>query len=162
MPDIFNFVSRNFWLLALCFALFNFVVANRAASRQATEASAFEATAYVRKFALAGAVPWVIMGVGQMTGATPTVWHYFRPQDGNPFVLGWLASIFVLSCAFAWWALFANGAEVVAKYNLMAVLGQHGANAPSVRSIKLFSLFGVLFFPVWVYMVISMNLPLPR
>ncbi|MDD5335942.1 MAG: hypothetical protein PHS32_19585 [Rhodoferax sp.] len=162
MPDIFNFVSRNFWLLALGFALFNFVVAHRAASRQSTEASVLEAVAYVRKFALASAIPWVIMGVGQLSGATPTVWQYFRPQDGSPFVLAWLASIFVLSCVFAWWALFANGAEVVAKYNLMTVLGQRGTKISSVRSIKLFALLGVLVFPVWVYMAVSMNVPLPR
>jgi hypothetical protein len=115
----------------------------------------------VRNLALASALPWVIMGAGQVVWATPTVWHYFRPQDGNLFVLGWLASLFVLSCVFAWWVLLAGGARKIVEFNLVAVLGQHGAKPPSEKMIKVFAVLGVLMFPIWVYMAVSMNTPLP-
>ena len=161
MPDFFRLISEHFWLVALGFAAFNYWKADREATRLASPGRVSEARAYLRNFALAFAIPWVIMGVGQVTGATPTVWQYFRPQDGNVYVFGWLASVFALSCAFAWWVFLAGGARKVVEFNLVAVLGQHGPKPPSERMIKFFAALGVLMFPIWVYMAVSMNAPLP-
>jgi hypothetical protein len=79
------------------------------------------------------------MGAGQITGATPTVWHYFRPQDGSAYVLVWLGTVFVLSCVFAWWVFLASGARKVVELNLMAALGQHGSKPPPENMVKLFA-----------------------
>lgn len=96
------------------------------------------------------------------TGYTPTVWHYFRPQDGNPFVIAWLTVVLLTTCAYAWWVLFAGGAQKVRDLNLMAAVGQHRSKPQSLLSIKLFAAFGPLFFPIWLYLVVSMNAPLPK
>jgi hypothetical protein len=161
MPDFFRFISEYFWLVALGFAAFNYWKADRGTSRLTSPNKVLEAKGYLRIFALASALPWVIMGAGQVSGATPSVWHYFRPQDGNVYVLGWLASVFALSCVFAWWVFLAGGAKKVVEFNLIAVLGQYGAKPPSERMIKFFAALGVLMFPIWVYMAVSMNAPLP-
>jgi len=161
MPDFFRLISEYFWAVALAFAAFNYWKADRAA-RSSVGIEEPEATAYVRNFAIAGALPWVIMGIGQLTGLAPTVWHYFRPQDGNAFVLVWLGLIFLLSCIFAWWVFFSDGAKKVVAYNLMATLGQGSAKPPSERLVKLFAALGVVMVPIWVFGVVSMDAPLPR
>jgi hypothetical protein len=161
MPDFFNFISQYFWLVALGFAAFNYWKADRDTTKMVGPEKASEARNYLRSFALASALPWVVMGTGQLTEATPTVWHYFRPQDGNVYVIAWLATVFALSCVFAWWVFLAGGAKKVVEFNLVAVMGQHGGKPPSVNMIKFFAALGVLMFPVWVYMAISMNAPLP-
>jgi hypothetical protein len=161
MPDFFHLISEYFWLIALGFAALNYWKADRDTSRRTSPDKASEARGYLRNFALASALPWVIMGAGQVSGATPTVWHYFRPQDGNVYVFGWLVSVFALSCVFAWWVFLAGGAKKVVEFNLVAVLGQHGAKPLSERMIKFFAALGVFMFPIWVYMAVSMNAPLP-
>ncbi len=166
MPDLFRLISEYFWLVALGFAAFNYWKAARDTSRDTSPGKVAEAKTYLRNFALASALPWFIMGAGQITGATPTVWSYFRPQDSNVFVLAWLglawlASVFALSCVFAWWVFLAGGARKVAEFNLVAVFGQHGAKPPSEKMIKFFAALGVLMLPIWVYMAVSMNAPLP-
>lgn len=161
MPGLFHFISQYFWAIALAFAAFNYWKADRDTMRTVQPKNAEEARAYLRNFATAGALPWLIMGVGQLTGATPTVWHYFRPQDENVFVLSWLAATFALTCLFAWWVFAASGAKKTVEFNLMAALGQHGSKPPSERMVKFFAALGVLGFPLWVYMAMSMNAPLP-
>ncbi len=162
MPDFFRLVSEYFWVIALAFSAINYWKARRDALRTVGPEKASEAITYLRNFALAGALPWVIMGVGQLSGETPTVWHYFRPQDGSPFVLAWLAAVFAISCLFAWWVLLKSGAKKVVEFNLMAALGQHGAKSPSENMIKFFAVLGVLMFPLWVFTAVSMNTPLPK
>ena len=162
MPDFFRFISEYFWAVALVFSTLNYRKATRGALNSVSPARVAEAQAYLRNFAIAGALPWIIMGAGQLTGTTPTVWYYFRPQDGNVFVLAWLAAIFVLSACFAWWVLLAGGAKKVVEYNLLAAMGQRSVKPPSERMVKFFAVLGVMTFPIWVYWVISMNAVLPR
>jgi hypothetical protein len=162
MPDIFQLISVYFSAIALVFAAANYWRAKRAAMKSVPPAQIAEAQDYLRNFAIAGALPWVIMGIGQLTGKTPTVWYYFRPQDENVFVLAWLATIFVLSGSFAWWVFFAGGAKKVVEYNLMATLGQRSGKPPSEKMVKFSAALCVVIFPIWVYGVISMNAVLPR
>jgi len=162
MPDFFRLISEYFWAIALAFSAFNYWKADRDTTSAVGADKATEARTYVRIFAVAGALPWVVMGAGYITGATPTVWHYFRPQDGGTFVLAWLATVFALSCTFAWWVFLRHGAKTVVEFNLMAALGQHGSKSPSENMVKFFAALGVLAFPIWVYVAVSMNAPLPK
>ncbi|MGD9366823.1 MAG: hypothetical protein PVH87_14070 [Desulfobacteraceae bacterium] len=61
-------------------------------------------------------IPWIVMGFGCTVGGVPSVWHYFRPSDGNPFVLAWFGSVFFLWIAGTIWLFFQNGAETLAKH----------------------------------------------
>jgi hypothetical protein len=32
-----------------------------------------------------GNIPWIVMGIGLMVGGVPSMFHFFRPRDGNPY-----------------------------------------------------------------------------
>jgi hypothetical protein len=164
MPDIFSLVSRHFWLIALAFSSFNCLRARRDVlkSEAAQRASSEEHALYFKRFAFGSALPWVVMGVGQLTGSAPTVQHYFRPQDGNPFVLAWFAVCFAVTCIYAWWVVAAGGAQKVRDLNLWAAMGQRSSKPPSLFSIKAFAATGPLFFLLWVVLVVWLNAPLPK
>jgi hypothetical protein len=163
MLDMFSFLSRYFWLIALGFSAFNYVKAKGDLVKSDAEpvARLAEREQYLKRFAFCGALPWLIMGLGQLTGFTPTVWHYFRPQDGNPFVVAWFTAGFVLACIYAWWVLLAGGAVKVRDFNLLAVVGQTRTKSPSIFAIKALAAIGPLMFPVWVYLAVTRNVPLP-
>ena len=162
MPDLFRLLSEYFWLVALAFSIFNYVKVERGNVASSTGEARRSARGLLRIFAIATTVPWLVMGIGQLSGFTPTVWYYFRPQDGNPFVIAWLGIIFLLSCVFAWWVFLAGGARKVSELNLMAMLGHRTTKPMSENMVKFFAVLGVAIFPVWVYLAVSMNAPLPR
>lgn len=158
MPQPFAIVSQYFWVLCLVFGAINYFRVRRTLPAEPSS----EVSGYLKKFAIGLNLPWVIMGVGQLTGFTPTVWYYFRPQDGNPFVIACLASIFVASYTYAWWILFAGGAEKVRDLNLSIMLGQNSGTQQPLWVIKLFAAIGAAMFPLWVFMVMNFNAPLPK
>jgi hypothetical protein len=162
MPNFFRLFSEYFWAVACAFSAFNYWNAKRGILNSVSPERVAEAQAYLRNFAIAGVLPWTIMGMGQLSGTTPTVWYYFRPQDGNVFVVAWLAFVFLLSASFAWWVFLAGGATKVVEYNLLAAVGRRSVTSPSEGMVKFFAVLYVITSPIWVYGVISMNVGLPR
>jgi hypothetical protein len=162
MPDIFHFISEYFWLALLGFGAFNYWKARHDIENIGRVESAAEGANYLRRFAIGANLPWVVMGLGCVSGYTPTVWHYFRPQDGNPFVIAWLTVILCTASVYAWWVLFAGGAEKVQEFNLLSSIGQRTFKQKSIRSIKLLAILGVFMVPIWVLLVVAQNVPLPK
>ncbi len=56
------------------------------------------------------------MGLGGTIGGIPSVWYYFRPRDGNPYVLAWFGAIIIEWIIGTAWLFFRKGAETLAKY----------------------------------------------
>ena len=102
------------------------------------------------------------MGLGQLTGFTPTVWYYFRPQDENPFVLAWLVLIFLMAVIFSFWVLFRGGAEDIRKYNLLSAVGMRSKSPPSIWAVKLYAAAAPFFVIIWIFLTISMDTKVPR
>jgi hypothetical protein len=161
--DPFRLISQYFWLVCLAMSLINYFVARRRLSAQSSGSlNSEDAVRYLRWFSLAGALPWALMGIGQLTGATPTIWYYFRPQDLNPFVVAWFACIFALMIAFAIWVLFMDGAPKVREFELMSAFGRRSKKPMSERLIKITAGLGPPFFVFWIWLAVSNNTPLPK
>jgi hypothetical protein len=63
-----------------------------------------------------GNLPWVIMGLGCLVGGIPSVFHYFRPPDGNTFILAFFASIFLIWILGTYWLFVRGGAEMLIRH----------------------------------------------
>jgi hypothetical protein len=103
------------------------------------------------------AIPLAVMALGQQLGQTPTVLHYFRPQDGNPFVFAWLAVLFLQACFHAWWVLLADGAAKLEAVGLWSVIG---VRAPT-WVVKLMAGAGPFFILLWAGLLSMMDVPIP-
>ena len=160
----FDFIAYWFWAVCLVFGFVNY----RRASRQtqarlvADPQRAAMAERLLRRFALLMAVPWLVMGVGVLLGGVPGVWHYFRPQDGNPYVIAWIASVFALSVAFAVWVFACDGAARMTEFGLTGLFGGRGGMPRSPLGIKLMAAAGPFFTLFWIWLVITMNAPVPH
>lgn len=95
---LFDSVGRYFWLICLAISACRYYAAGRRvdAEEDVGESMRLERTKYIRLFTGASTLPWIVMGLGQLTGSTSSVWDYFRPQDINPFVLAFVGSVFAL------------------------------------------------------------------
>lgn len=162
-PLILQIASDYFWLVALAFTGWNFVTGSRAVHRAAARsgASGEEIDLYARRFAVGAAAPWFVMGLGQLSGQTRSVFDYLRPQDTNPFVLAWIALVLLLSALQGWWIAFGGGAEKVRDLDLLALVLPHGPRPRSIVLIKAVALLGPVFVLVWVVALIGMDAPPP-
>jgi hypothetical protein len=159
--DLFSMFSRYFWILSLVVTAFNYLSSERvaAASGSGDPRASDEARVLRRQLALVSALPWIVMGLGMVAGGVPDVWHYFRPQDQNPYVLMWYCSIFFVSTLFAAWVFFRDGAVKTVKYQLF---GTRSGLMRTVGRAKFFAMLGPIWIALWIAMVVSMNVLVPH
>jgi hypothetical protein len=64
----------------------------------------------IRSFLIYENLPWLVMGAGVLFGRVPSVFHYFDPRGGGPFVIAFWVTVAILWIATCRW-LFRGGAE---------------------------------------------------
>lgn len=63
-------------------------------------------------------LPWLIMGIGIISGSVSSMFEYLLPAKGNPFI-----TLFFISAALLWavslyWVFMLNGAEKAARFQI--------------------------------------------
>jgi hypothetical protein len=141
------------------------------ASRERTDPrTSTDAIALRRWFAIASALPWAVMGWGIVLGGVPNIWYYFRPQDRNPFVLVWFATIFLIAFYFAYWVFVKDGAQKVVLLQPVEVNWYRtslrgttrGTLTLTVGRVKLFAALGPIGIAAWICLVSLIDVPIPR
>lgn len=158
-----NLFDNGFWLLGIIVTWVNFFIwSNASIKNDLSPEDQAVRRRYLFNFAVITSLPWLVMGVGSMTGMTPSVIFYFRPQDGNPFVIGWLAGVFIMQLWLSWWISFADGARKMAYYKLgRARVGKQSKPVPE-RLTKAMAIGMPFFFCFWVYLMIGMDAKMPH
>jgi hypothetical protein len=170
--NLFNILGRYFWLVCLSISAYQYVVGMRAlASRDPTDPRASaEAIALRRWFLVVSDLPWVVMGWAILIGGVPNIWYFFRPQDQNPYVLTWFATLFLISVAFAFWVFFRGGAEKVVrlqpfeiKWSRASFSGtKQGTVELTLSRVKFFAAIAPIWVAAWTLLVWSIDAPVPK
>ena len=63
-----------------------------------------------------GSLPWLVMGIGIELGGVHSIFLYFRPRDGNPFVLAWFSVVVALWLTGFYWIFARRGAEFLIEH----------------------------------------------
>jgi hypothetical protein len=115
MPDIFDLITRYFWLLALIITAINSVAYQRRLRILSEQYP--ERTRGYRQFLIGfivvNTLVWLVMGVGILFGGVPSVFSYFNPSTGNPYVLAWHAVVIGTWILGVIWIFFRGGAQFV-------------------------------------------------
>jgi hypothetical protein len=170
--NLFSIIGRYFWALCLMISACQYVIGMRAlASKDASDPRASPAAIGLRRwFAIAGALPWAVMGWAILVGGVPNIWYFFRPQDRNPYVLAWFAVIFAIALYFAFWVFFLEGAQKVVVLQPMEIKwhrrGFRGSSQGTVEltmgRVKLFAAIAPMWVAAWTWLVSSIDAPLPK
>ncbi len=114
----FHAVSRFIWLIFIGISFMNALAIRRRASvrieKEPMLAKGYESL--LLRYLIVTNLPWVAMGFACTIGGVPSVWSFFRPRDGNPYVLAWFALVLVLWVYDIYWILFDGGAAALAKH----------------------------------------------
>jgi hypothetical protein len=142
--NLFLIVTKHFWLLAIFVTFANaFVFHRRSKKHIKKEPELAEGySKIIRGFVLWGNIPWFVMGVGCTIGGVPSIFHFFRPQDGNPYVQAFLYSVFLVWILGTRWIFLRGGAEMLVKYkglfgNMSSTVDKLFYNPTSIKLIWL-------------------------
>ena len=161
---LFDAAARYFWLICLAISAYQYYAAGHRVSvmEQLSDSMRAERARYIRWLIAASTIPWIVMGLGQLSGSTSSVWDYFRPQDMNPFVLAFVGSVLLLSLAMLYWVFSMEGARKTVELKLMHVSGFSGSAPATERQVKLFAAFGPIFVIAWIALAIFLDAPVRR
>jgi hypothetical protein len=114
----FLFLSKFFWAICIVVGFANAAIYRSRARRHIQAHPELEEgyRTIIKGFVFWTSIPWVVMGIGCVFGGVPSVFHYFRPRDRNPYVLAFYASIFLIDLAGTNWLLFRGGAETLVSH----------------------------------------------
>jgi hypothetical protein len=170
--NLFHLIGRYFWALGLCVTAYNYIVGMRTLpSRGLSDPRASPAAISLRRWlAVGSALPWVVMGWAIVIGGVPNIWYFFRPQDRNPYVLAWFATLIVLALGFAFWVFLLEGAEKVVVLQPVEFkwyrAGFRGTTSGTVKltvgRVKLFAAIGPVWIAAWTWLVSAMDAPVPK
>lgn len=113
-----QFIFNNFWIAFIIVTVANAFIF-RFRSAKYIQVNPDLAPGYqllFRGFLIYGNIPWVIMGIGNLTGATKSFLSYLHPSGLNPMVLAFHGSIIVLWVLSVRWIYFRRGAEMLASH----------------------------------------------
>ncbi len=116
--DFLTIITKWFWAVGIAVTFLNAGIF-RFRAREHISASPELAEGYatlIRGFVIWGNIPWAVMGIGCVLGGVTSVFDFFRPRDGNPFVLAFFASVFLIWILGTFWLHFWGGAEMLIKH----------------------------------------------
>ena len=138
------FWGRYFWALALAISIVNAAttwVRSRADVSRDPELGPGYTKLVIGILTWAN-IPWLVMGYGVMVGGVPSIWYYFRPQDRDPYVLAWFASIFLLWMLGTVWIYAWGGADMLARHTAGFRGRAMVSSAKSIKAVWALSLAG--------------------
>lgn len=137
-PLIFKVMTKYFWLAALIVTAINVLAMRRRGAKlyKDDEEELQRFSEFLWWFGLWLGLPWIVMGVGITVGGVPGVWHYFRPRDGNFWVLAWWVSVLLMWAYTFYWVYLGGGAEKLAKYEVVWYHGL-GKRGPVKSTLKI-------------------------
>ena len=161
----FDLISKYFWVVAVIVTMINLLIFRKRAQKHIQDNPHLEEgyASLFRGYLLWMNIPWVVMGIGCTFGEVPSVWHYFRPRDGNPYVLAWFVSIFFLWILGTFWLFFRDGAETLVRHP-GALEFRYGLKNKDITNpvlIKAFWLLALAGGVVGVVLMWSIEIPIP-
>ena len=111
----------------------------------------------IKGFIIWGNIPWVVMGIGCTIGDVPSVFYYFNPRSGNPYILAFWGSLFLIWILGSYWMLFKDGASEL--INHPGILNNY---IKSPTFLKLYWIAGVLGGIFAALMIFTKTIPLPN
>jgi hypothetical protein len=125
-----GFIFQHTWILFIVVMCINGIILWMRAQSYIAQAPALKAgyVSLIKGWLFWGNLPWVVMGIGDLTGMTNGTQDYFHPRSLNPMVLAFDLVVVLIWVLGSNWIYFRGGADFLVKHPGFVVF-----NAPGVR-----------------------------
>ncbi|MEH0155468.1 hypothetical protein V6R21_15080 [Limibacter armeniacum] len=146
MEDIFKY----FWVLLFLTVLLNGIILNAKSKKYIEQNPTLEAgyKGYIKKFMLFGSIPCLLIGFGNESGLTNSVFDYLIPNISNPIVILFHLMIVVYWVMRMRWIYFKEGAEFLEAHS--GLLRDPNVTAKKIKLLTPLPIIG------WFVMIILM------
>jgi hypothetical protein len=119
---------------------------------------------FFKSFLILGNIPWVIIGIGMLTGQTNSVFDFFHPKLLNPIVLTFHLYAIIVFILSIYWIYFKNGADFFTRHPGIIRFQGFGKSKDitSTMSIKLFFAIVILGGIAGLTMMWLIDFPTPN
>jgi len=154
----FFVISKWFWAICITVTFANAAIFRARAKKHIQQNPEMEEgyQKIIKGFVTWGNIPWIVMGIGCVMGGVPSVFHFFRPRDGNPYVLAFFASVFLIWIMGTYWLLFQGGAKMLVKHP-----GLLNVDCKSPTMLKIFWFLCLAGGVFAVIMMFTQDIPVP-
>jgi hypothetical protein len=148
MKETMPYILKHAWLLFIGTLFINALIFKLRAKKLVKEDPSLEKgyNDIIKGWVGFGMVPFIIMGIGQLSNSTSLITDYFHPAKLNPFVILFHLSIVVIWVIGSNWIFRKNGAEFLSKhpglFQNRSMSSKPGIMSP--RSIKITWAMGVM------------------
>jgi len=158
MPAIFN----HFWIMFIIVTVANGLIWKSKSKKYIAENPELQEgyDSLIKGWLIYGNIPWIIMGIGMITGLTKSMDEFFNPRLGNPIVIVFFLAIIVEWILGSRWIFFQGGAEKLVKHPGMFTQTEKGNEKFELMKIKLLWIAGMIGGIFGLYMMWKMNIPL--
>lgn len=145
-----EFFIKHVWVLFVVVMIVNALIM-RIRSRRHIAADPSLQEGYRKLFwgtLIWGNIPWIVMGIGLETGCLPSL-ENLHLLDGNPFVVGLFASIYLTLALGTYWIFVRGGAEMIFRHPGQFFLNNEFRSPWEVKAVWCFFLaaaIGSVFF----------------
>lgn len=111
-------IEKAFWFIAIGVTCVNALIL-RSRARKEIERNPDLAEGYsqlLKGYLVFLNIPWLVMGLGIILGGTRSVFDYFDPRSGNPYVIAFHITGLVLWALTVFWVYIVGGAEFLVRY----------------------------------------------
>jgi hypothetical protein len=110
--------QRHIWLMFVAVTIANALVLKFRSRRHVQERPELldGYQRFIRGVLFWGNLPWLVMGIGLELGSVRSIFSYFRPRDGNPFVVAWFTVVIGLWLLGFYWLFARRGAEFLIEH----------------------------------------------
>ena len=149
------FLFNNFWIVLILIACANALILKLKSKKYIANDPALKRgyDQLIKGFLFYGNIPWIIMGVGNLSSGTKSGMDYFSPHSQNYFVLTFYFSILVLWAFGTKWIYFKNGAAFLENHPGMLRGERFGSkNNTTAKQIKI--VWGILSIVLCIRVII--------
>ncbi len=135
-----SFILEHFWIAFIIATFINGLILKQRSKKYIKENENLTEgyKKYFKGFIFFGNLPWIIMGIGDISGMTNNTFDFFYPRDMNPIVLIFHATVIFLWILLIWWTYFKGGAEFMEKHpGLIQSTGFGASDKVSAKYIKI-------------------------
>jgi len=111
----------------------------------------------IKSWLIYGNIPWIIMGIGMITGLTKSMDEFFYPGQMNLIVTIYFLSIIFLWIFGSYWIYFKGGAERLVEHPGLITQTEKGNEKFETIKVKLLWGLGILGGIFGVYMMFNQD-----
>ena len=152
MVDISS-LTKHIWLIFIIAMGINAAIFRHSSKQHIKENPELAAgySTIIRGFLFWGNIPWIVMGIGCTFGNIQSIFSFFKPSDGNPYVQAFFGSVFLIWILGTYWVFFRDGAEMLASHP--GILRINVSNPLFIKIYWLVSVIGgiIAVFLIYTY-----------